>query len=164
MSLTIVDGYLDEPSRLGVPPFVSPYSRYIYGAAKDAGHEAQYLTIDHWRGGQRPQGDLVIIIHGAQVPGKYLRTMPMSSKELKAITSELQGNCIIWSPTEKGDPDALVHDTLTSGKGAPRSGTVEDMANAVLFLASDAGRFISGVNLYIDGATGVDTLKVPLYE
>ncbi len=55
-------------------------------------------------------------------------------------------------------------DTLTSGKGATRSGTTEDMANAALFLASDAARFISGVNLYIDGATGVDSLKVDVYE
>jgi peroxisomal 2,4-dienoyl-CoA reductase len=73
-------------------------------------------------------------------------------------------NGIAPGPMQNTEGVERMSDTLTSGKGAPRSGTVEDMANAVLFLASDAGRFISGVNLYIDGATGVDTLKVPLYE
>lgn len=51
---------------------------------------------------------------------------------------------------------------LTGGKGASRIGTVDDVANAVLFLASDAARFISGVNLYVDGATSVDALKIPV--
>ena len=33
----ILDCYVDEPACLGVPPFVSPYPRYIYGALIDAG-------------------------------------------------------------------------------------------------------------------------------
>lgn len=32
-----------------------------------------------------------------------------------------------------------------------RLGEVEDVANAVLFLSSDGGRFITGVNLEVDG-------------
>ena len=55
-------------------------------------------------------------------------------------------------------------EALTSDESATRSGTPIDIANTVLFLASDAARFISGVNLYVDGATGVDSLKVPVYE
>lgn len=39
-------------------------------------------------------------------------------------------------------------------------GSKQDMANAVLFLASDAARFISGECIRVDGAACVDMLKV----
>ena len=38
---------------------------------------------------------------------------------------------------------------------AGRLGTVEDMADAVVFLASDAARFITGVGLPVDGGMGM---------
>lgn len=53
---------------------------------------------------------------------------------------------------------------LTNKAGAARYGTPEDIANAVLFLASDTARFINGVNLCVDGGTGIDMLKIPVYE
>jgi peroxisomal 2,4-dienoyl-CoA reductase len=53
---------------------------------------------------------------------------------------------------------------LTRDAQASRYGTGLDIANTVLFLASDAARFISGVNLHVDGASGVDLLKIPVYE
>lgn len=39
-------------------------------------------------------------------------------------------------------------------------GTKQDMANAVLFLVSDSASFISGVCIRVDGAVGVDMLKI----
>ena len=36
-----------------------------------------------------------------------------------------------------------------------RLGTVEDMADAVVFLASDASRFVNGVGLPVDGGMGM---------
>ena len=51
MKFTILDGYTDEPSCLGVPPFIAPLPRYIYGSIK--AHDPQaiidYLTIDKLR-------------------------------------------------------------------------------------------------------------------
>lgn len=128
MLVTIFDGYLDEPSRLGVPPFISPYPRYIAGAVEDAGHECEYMTIDNWRQGSRPKGDMTMIIHGALVPGKYLRTMPMSEKELVAIMSEMAGDCIVWSPQDNGDPDAMLFDLLSSGESTKRRRTRDEWA------------------------------------
>jgi peroxisomal 2,4-dienoyl-CoA reductase len=41
-----------------------------------------------------------------------------------------------------------------------RRGTRQDIANAVLFLVSDAASFISGQVIAVDGATSVDMLKL----
>lgn len=74
----ILDCYVDEPACLGVPPFISPYPRYIYGALISAGVEPyhiDYLTIDHLRETRytlTERYDHVFLIGGAAVPGKYL--------------------------------------------------------------------------------------------
>lgn len=74
----ILDCYVDEPACFGVPPFVSPYPRYVYGALIDAGiyeDEIVYLTIDSLRASEYrlPHNfDHVFLIGGAIVPGKYL--------------------------------------------------------------------------------------------
>ena len=52
MKIAILDGYVDEPSCLGVPPYIAPYPRYIWGmlrAVKDADLSCIYLTIDQFR-------------------------------------------------------------------------------------------------------------------
>ena len=74
----ILDCFVDEPACLGVPPFISPYPRYIYGALIDAGIDEDridYLTIDHMRGSDfKLQSSYtgIFLIGGAVVPGKYL--------------------------------------------------------------------------------------------
>src|SRR2546422_1356015 len=35
MKVVILDGYVDEPSNFGVPPYISPYPRYLAGALRD---------------------------------------------------------------------------------------------------------------------------------
>ena len=137
MKVTILDGYIDEPSRLGVPPFVSPYSRYAWGAVMAAGHDPSYMTIDHIRRGFAPTGDLLFIISGPIVPGKYLRTMPMSDRELSSIIEEARPEAHVWhsSKPEKTppgathvwdcDPDAYIHDIL-AGSASKRRRTPEE--------------------------------------
>ena len=74
----ILDCYVDEPACLGVPPFISPYPRYIYGALLCAGADhasIDYLTIDHIRESNftfTENYDQVFLTGGAVVPGKYL--------------------------------------------------------------------------------------------
>ncbi|MBA3046520.1 MAG: radical SAM protein [Candidatus Thermoplasmatota archaeon] len=141
MKVTIFDGYIDEPSRLGVPPYISPYPRYVAGAVIAAGHEPEYLGIDHWRQGKRPSGDVLFIISGALVPGKYLRTMPMSANELSAVIGGLGIETHVWYSSEPPqavdgaahvwgcDPDAYIHDLLTDGTPKKRRRTPEEWAS-----------------------------------
>lgn len=147
MKVTILDGYIDEPSRLGVPPFMSPYPRYVAGAITAAGHEPEYMTIDSWRQGTRPSGELLFIISGALVPGKYLRTMPMSARELAAILEFTETETHVWYSTRPSelpsarnsfhvwgcDPDAYVHDLLTSGTAEKRRRTPEEWSSWPVF-------------------------------
>jgi radical SAM superfamily enzyme with C-terminal helix-hairpin-helix motif len=51
MRYTILDGYTDEPSGLGVPPYLGVYPRYIAGRilAEDPSAKITYLTIDDMR-------------------------------------------------------------------------------------------------------------------
>lgn len=89
----LVDGYIDDPAALGVPPYISPIVRAIAGAAIDAGaDEVRYFTVDMLRkGADVPDADVSIVMSGNTVPGKYLRSMPMSVKELEAIFPKLSG-------------------------------------------------------------------------
>ena len=84
--ITILDGFVDEPSCFGVPPYISPYARYIAGAIKDAGQDYEYLTIEQWRKRGKIKGNILIILAGAIVPGKYLRAMPISLNEIKQLS------------------------------------------------------------------------------
>ena len=40
----ILDGYVDEPACLGVPPYVSPYIRTVAGALTVRGFSVRYFT------------------------------------------------------------------------------------------------------------------------
>src|SRR5213076_3551996 len=82
MKVVVLDGYVDEPSNFGVPPYISPYPRYAAGAIRDAGHEWEYVTIDRARAGHPLRGNLLVVISGPIVPGKYLRSLPISEKEI----------------------------------------------------------------------------------
>lgn len=90
MKIAILDGYVDEPSCLGVPPFISPYPRYILGMIKLMGYNAQYITADQLRSDnylmrRLTEFDLIIVIAGAIVPGKYLSARPLSFDEIRFL-------------------------------------------------------------------------------
>lgn len=93
ISVLLVDGYIDDPAALGVPPYISPIVRAIAGAALDAGADRlEYVTVDMLRRGAKiPQADVSVVMSGNTVPGKYLRSMPMSVKELEALFPRLSG-------------------------------------------------------------------------
>ncbi len=56
----------------------------------------------------------------------------------------------VWNTVEQNSPDAFK--TMLSRNPMGRMGTPQEVANAVVFLASPRASFITGTNLIIDGA------------
>ena len=97
LKVTILDGYIDEPSCLGVPPYISPYPRYIAGAIWDFDNKANicYLTIDQFRKNPKiieeiDKSDIFVAIAGMSVPGRYLSGYPASPNEIINIAKDLK--------------------------------------------------------------------------
>ncbi len=91
--LVLVDGYIDEPASLGVPPYSSPQIRAAFGAAKDAGADVRLLSIDDVRRGTKvPECDVLVILSGCAVPGRYLRGMPASEREISELASQVNAS------------------------------------------------------------------------
>ncbi|MGP8331528.1 MAG: radical SAM protein [Methanosarcinaceae archaeon] len=111
MKVVIIDGYVDEPACLGVPPYISPYPRYIAGALREhkiSQQDIYYVTIDQLRtlpGSAKNKimsADLAIIIAGMTVPGKYLRASPITPGEIENIFSIVSGTKILGGPIRLG--------------------------------------------------------------
>jgi radical SAM superfamily enzyme with C-terminal helix-hairpin-helix motif len=90
--LVLVDGYVDEPSAFGVPPYISPHARYIAGAAASRGAEVEYHTIDQLRARPRElKGDAMVVLASCVVPGKYLRGTPITHDEAVTLFRDFKG-------------------------------------------------------------------------
>ncbi len=143
MKVVILDGYVDEPSNFGVPPFLSPYPRYLAGAIRDAGHDWEYVPIDRVRAGHPLKGDLLAVISGPIVPGKYLRSLPISEKEVLRHANAFEGPRVFGGPLARfryfdealtepfdhvaiRDLDACVYDHLTEGEWKDRDRTMPE--------------------------------------
>jgi len=156
VKVVILDGFVDEPSNFGVPPFLSPYPRYLAGAVRDAGHEWEYVTIERVRAGHPLRGDLLAAISGPIVPGKYLRGMPISEKELLHHAGAWEGVCVLGGPLARfryydenlvevfdfiaiRDLDTAVYDYLVAGEFRNRDRTMEEWDRWAL-LGADVAR------------------------
>jgi radical SAM superfamily enzyme with C-terminal helix-hairpin-helix motif len=150
----LIDGYVDEPTVLGVPPYVSIYPRYIAGSIWNVNPhtEIHYQTIDQIRSSfENAQSlwskmDLLILIAGMIVPGKYVGGTPISVREARLLFSSsllkdipkvlvgpwakfgcgLEGGKVALSsdilvpPFDyilKGDPEIVLQSVLTSSAG-----------------------------------------------
>jgi radical SAM superfamily enzyme with C-terminal helix-hairpin-helix motif len=92
----ILDGYVDEPACLGVPPYISPYIRTVAGALIAHGYTARYLTIDQLRkdplrAGELGNAALFVMIAGVTVPGKYLGGTPATLTEIQQVGHMIRG-------------------------------------------------------------------------
>tara|TARA_B100000700_G_scaffold173522_1_gene191704 strand:- start:3097 stop:4800 length:1704 start_codon:yes stop_codon:yes gene_type:complete len=91
----VIDGYEDEPAAFGVPPYVGFHVRYICGVLENRSIDYDYITIDQWRLGKRPDLtdlDGIVLLAGAVVPGKYLRGTPISLRETDELVKTLPQN------------------------------------------------------------------------
>lgn len=105
MEVVLFDGYVDEPASLGVRPFLHPMVRAMYGAALDAKASVGYLTVDDIRGGARiPEADVYAVHAGSAVPGRYLRSMPASYREVDAFLNRVKGTVILGGPITMNTP------------------------------------------------------------
>jgi radical SAM superfamily enzyme with C-terminal helix-hairpin-helix motif len=90
LKAAILDCYVDEPACLGVPPYLSPYPRYVAGALIhfNPGDTVRYYTIDQLRKDASKvlpvldDVELLVVIAGIAVPGKYLGGTPADLKEI----------------------------------------------------------------------------------
>ena len=110
LSVTIVDGYVDEPAHFGVPPYVSTYPRYTAGALVDAGvprEQVTYHTIDglrdersNWR--DVADADLLVYTGGMTVPGSYVGGTPAEPEEVREIAWTADGTTVLGGPVRFG--------------------------------------------------------------
>jgi len=92
----ILDGYVDEPACLGVPPYISPYIRTVAGALISHHYTVRYLTIDQLRIDPLRFSDLntaeiLVMIAGTTVPGKYLGGTPATLTEIQQLGHTVRG-------------------------------------------------------------------------
>ena len=104
IKVLLVDGYIDDPAALGVPPYISPMVRSVAGAAIDAGADVEYVTVDRIRRNCKlPKADVSVVLSGNTVPGRYLRSMPMSANEISDIIPRLSGWKLIGGSSASSD-------------------------------------------------------------
>jgi radical SAM superfamily enzyme with C-terminal helix-hairpin-helix motif len=92
----IIDGYVDEPACLGVPPYVSPYIRTVAGVLAGHGYCTRYCTIDQLRADPAffscfPKSAVVVMIAGVTVPGNYIGGTPATLTEIQQIGLQVKG-------------------------------------------------------------------------
>ena len=145
--ITIIDCYTDEPSGLGVPPYLGTYPRYVFAELKKRGYSPTYLTIDDIRLWKKynsfakdkekemktnikvynltknyknvnkilKETAILVIIAGVNVPGKYLRAVPGTLKEISSYIKDLECQKILTGPA------ALLGSSLQGGRIARKS-------------------------------------------
>ena len=147
--VVLIDGYIDDPAALGVPPYISPMIRAVAGAAVDAGGEVTYLSVDMLRQGRQiPDADVTVLLSGNTVPGKYLRSMPMSLKEIREYLPKMKGWKLIggssaYAPEAEGfdfrihkDLAASLYDGMTGKEVGERFRTLDEW-NRWMLLGAD---------------------------
>ena len=141
MKAIILDGYVDEPACFGVPPYISPYPRYAAGALIECGFlesDISYFTIDSVRtlgkslSEQFKKADVLIIISGMTVPGKYLRGTPITAEEIRAIFRLSSGIKILGGPIRLG----------YSNEGGVAASSLSFLPNDVLVAKKDVESYV----------------------
>lgn len=167
--MLILDFYVDEPACFGVPPYLSPYSRYAAGALVSDGkipaEKISYLTVDQWRSQGKillDEPELVALVAGHTVPGKYLGGKIGTVTEIVEFLQWRQkfqpgSITLVGGPIRYASPEIrqLIHDSggylvrgdleLYLSHLAPHSGRMKSAAEELL---SDRGPALGGRRTY----------------
>jgi len=134
LKVSILDGYVDEPTCLGVPPYISPYPRYIAGAIWSYNKNVKilYVTVDKLRNDSNNlnlinKTDILIVIAGMTVPGRYLSGYPVSPNELVFYLSKLNKPIKILS-----GPAGKYGFGLSGGKKVIDTSFVQDIFDLII--------------------------------
>lgn len=114
----IVDCYTDEPSGLGVPPYLGVHQRYIAGWLSQQGIDYRYLTVDdlrastgerypekavcnHTRNAKEVQPILegarkIYVVSGAFVEYEYVSAVPPRISEIKDLLAPYTAEKILF--------------------------------------------------------------------
>jgi radical SAM superfamily enzyme with C-terminal helix-hairpin-helix motif len=114
----ILDGYVDEPACLGVPPYIAPQVRALAGVLTGHGFRVVYHTIDQLRNDPSlllslDRADTVVMVAGVTVPGKYLAGTPATLREVEQVGSTLRhprtflGGPILFGYSPRGGARAI---------------------------------------------------------
>ncbi|HLD02937.1 MAG TPA: radical SAM protein [Candidatus Nanoarchaeia archaeon] len=125
MKYTILDCYTDEPSGLGVPPYLGTYPRYLAGKFG----KVDYITIDDLRlheiykskrkneaktnikiynttnqdiGRILKETKVLLVNLGVHTPGKYLSAVPGTLKEVIPLINDLKCKKVLVGPANFG--------------------------------------------------------------
>jgi radical SAM superfamily enzyme with C-terminal helix-hairpin-helix motif len=134
LRVSLLDGYVDEPTCLGVPPYISPYPRYIAGAVWDYDAHAvvSYVTIDQVRNDRSwhdilSESDLLVVIAGMSVPGRYLSGFPVSPYELVSLLHDFSKPVKLLC-----GPAARYGFGMSGGKSVKETGVVGDVFDLIV--------------------------------
>jgi radical SAM superfamily enzyme with C-terminal helix-hairpin-helix motif len=146
----ILDGYVDEPACFGVPPYLSPYVRYVAGVLGERGFSVTYCTIDQVRSdpgwfGRLDAAALVVMIAGMTVPGKYLGGTPPTLAEIRQIGTLIRR------------PRLLLGGPVTFGYAAQGGSTAVRQAFSG-FDAVLSGEIAAALAAFLDGGEPEGTL------
>ncbi|OZG62731.1 SDR family oxidoreductase [Bifidobacterium lemurum] len=111
-----------------------------------SGHNANYIA-----GGPSP-----VAAYGATKAGiyEYARYLGAALAPY-GIRSNVISPGYVWSGIHAGRIDDAVHDAMIDVVPMKRFGCNDELAGALLFLASDASSYITGANLQIDGGYAI---------
>ena len=88
------------------------------------------------------------IIHYTQGLANQLAAKGIRANSVSPGNTYFEGG--VWNTIKDGNPE--LYKTALALNPTGRMGTPQEMANAVVFLASRAASFITGTNLVVDGA------------
>lgn len=144
----LLDGYIDEPACLGVPPYISPAIRLSAGILAAHGYRVRYRTIDQIRSapGVLPTRDrlsVLVMIAGVTVPGKYLGGTPATLTEIEQIGRSFSGipryigGPVVFGYSPGGGAKAVTR--AIAGFDATLTGSVPEALDSALSGGEPAG-------------------------